>query len=370
MDQFVFIVETLLSFQSFLKYGCDLLLSRPGTGMDYDKALELFLRILVTTADRGEATNQWFLQKTLELTHFKMDILFMGPASGFSTETGERGLKSWAKQPSTTAQKRGDVIFSKQVCKRIHERVLINSIADCCPLEEEEKEVEQITGIVAKCANFVVEFGVITNIIRVLPSGGRHKHQIDFPEEVVSWFVKEYGRQQQCENIQLFTEAVAPKVTGDGGLLFRAHPNYRLEGAWYDYASAMYQENIEDDRLTSYPCKVVCFFVEPHTKEKMALVQEVEFQTNIQKGRESQLFEHWTLSSWEDRVSKSRQAILRAMPIKTLGNRLYVIDPHQNGGFNWPSNSDFEILVVKYSREQWPMSFLNSPEYFQKYRYE
>ena len=105
MEQFVYLVETMLSFQAFLKYGCDLLLSRPSSEGEYDKALELFLRLLVTTIDRGESTNQWFLQKTLELAHFKMDILFMGPASGFSMETGERGLKSWAKHPSKTAQK-------------------------------------------------------------------------------------------------------------------------------------------------------------------------------------------------------------------------------------------------------------------------
>jgi hypothetical protein len=100
MDKFVYLVETLLSFQTFLKYGCNLLLSRPTASLEYDKALELFLRLLVTTVDRGEDTNQWYLQKTLELMHFKMDILFLGPASGFSTETGEQGLKATVKNCS------------------------------------------------------------------------------------------------------------------------------------------------------------------------------------------------------------------------------------------------------------------------------
>ena len=84
--------------------------------------LELYLRVLGLTVDRGDNTRQWCLQKMLELAHFLEDVLFYGPASGFSTETGERGLKQWAKAPAKTAQKRSDEVFSKQVCARIHER--------------------------------------------------------------------------------------------------------------------------------------------------------------------------------------------------------------------------------------------------------
>jgi hypothetical protein len=51
---------------------------------------EVFLRVLVATVDPGEDSNQWCLQKMLELVHFLDDMLDFGPASGFSTETGER----------------------------------------------------------------------------------------------------------------------------------------------------------------------------------------------------------------------------------------------------------------------------------------
>ncbi len=101
---------------AFLKYGCSLLVSS-STGIDdYKHSLELFLRILVLTVDCGDDTNQWCLQKMLELVHFLDDILCFGPASGFSTETGERGLKQWAKAPARTAQKRSDAVFFKQGC--------------------------------------------------------------------------------------------------------------------------------------------------------------------------------------------------------------------------------------------------------------
>ena len=142
-----------------------------------------------------------------------------GASSGFSTETGERGLKAWAKHPSKTTQKRGDAIFSKQVCQRIHERVLIDSIADCCPLEEDiDGTGDTIKDIEARCANFVVELGYPPTIIRVLPNGKKHKHQLDFPMVVLSWFSKNYGNAQIYTSIQLFTEVVVPQQNGGKGL--------------------------------------------------------------------------------------------------------------------------------------------------------
>jgi hypothetical protein len=141
MEEFVCLVETPLSLTSFLKHGYNLLASRPSASVECDKALELFLRMLASTVERAESTNQWCLQKTLEMVHFKEDILSHGPASGFSTETGERGLKPWAKHPSWTAQRRGDEIFAIQVCERIHETAILNRIADSLPLAEDEDEL-------------------------------------------------------------------------------------------------------------------------------------------------------------------------------------------------------------------------------------
>ena len=161
MDQFVYLVETTLSLHAFLKYGCSLLVEDPGGIDKYKQALELFIRVLTTTVDRGDNTNRWCLQKMLELVHFLEDVLSYGPASGFSTETGERGLKDWAKAPSKTAQKRGDEVFSQQVCSRIHEQVLINGIAESQPLGDEsdgDKE-EPVADVIVQpcCGNYVVE---------------------------------------------------------------------------------------------------------------------------------------------------------------------------------------------------------------------
>jgi hypothetical protein len=373
MDGFVYLVETILSFHSFLKYGSNLLLSRPGGSLEYDKALELFLRVLVSTVDRGEGTNQWNLQKTLELAHFKPDMLFMGSGSGFSTSTGERGLKAWAKKPSKTAQKRGDAIFSKQVCQRIHEAQIINAVAECKPLEEDDMEEAQITlEPMARCANFVVEVrNDSTSIHRILPSGRKHKTQLDFSERIISWFETTYHVPPgESVYIQMFTEVVLPRCNiNEMKTIIRAHPNYRYEGPWYDYTFAKYNEDGREETEIVYPCKTVCFFVDPDSGETMALVQEVNHQTETQKQRDSQLFTHWTLRSRVNRTTKRHDAIFKALPVAVLSDRIYVIDPMPVGGFTRMASSDFDILAVKYCKEQWPRSYLESPGYLKKYRW-
>jgi hypothetical protein len=372
MDHFVYLVETLLSLISFLKYGCNLLASTPSASTDYDRAIELFLRVLPSTIDRGDNTNQWCLQKTLEIVHFKMDVLSLGPASGFSTETGERGLKLWAKGPATTAQKRGDEIFSGQVCERIHEKITINAIADCCPLDEEttEETVDDTQNDVGMFgANFVFETDRSHTIRRFVRHGKMHKTEIEFPEAIVAWFAKTYGAVTGANTvISLFTEAKLPSRNDDGqaGVSVRAHPNYRGQGAWYDYALVEYDETDRDDNPV-YPCKIVIFFEEPHSHDKMALVQEVDFQTGRQQRRESQLFHHWTLRSKTNRMTKKSDALFTAIPLESLTDRIYVIDPCPIGGFTRTDAGEFDVLVVKFAREQWPLSFLKSPYYFRQY---
>jgi hypothetical protein len=62
------------------------------------------------------------------MNHFLDNMLNLGSAGGFSTQTGERGLKFWAKIFAVTAQKRSDEVFSGQVVSRIHESELLGAI--------------------------------------------------------------------------------------------------------------------------------------------------------------------------------------------------------------------------------------------------
>lgn len=58
----------------------------------------------------------------------------------------------------------------------------------------------------------------------------------------------------------------------------------------------------------------------------------------------------------ENKTTKRCDAVFKAIPVESLSDRIYVIDPIPVGGFSRAEASDFEILVVKYSREQWLLS--------------
>jgi hypothetical protein len=373
MEEFVHLVETIISLIAFLKNGCNLLVSTKTGSDEYDKALELLMRRLVSTVERASSTNQWFLQKSIELMHFKQDILAYGPASGFSTETGERNLKPWAKQPAKTAQRRGDKIFTRQVCERLHESAIISSIARCGPpREEEEPTVIAGEGVRAGGTRFVVELRAGSRAVafRLGANERKHKIQLDMAEEIVAWFEKKYPTEEEAQtSIRLFSELGLPQRKGDKKTLLRAHPNYRSEGAWHDYALATYKEVGRHDMEPVYACKLACFFIQPITGRMMALVQEVTYQTGEQRKRESQLFNHWTMNSKRNAETRRWDAVFTALPVEALSDRIYVIDSNPVDGFSREEREDFDVLVVKYRKEEWPLSFLKSPEYLKCYEW-
>jgi hypothetical protein len=55
------------------------------------------------------------IAKKVEMNYFLDDMLNLGLAYGVSTQTGERGLKVWAKKIAVTAQKRSDKDASRGV---------------------------------------------------------------------------------------------------------------------------------------------------------------------------------------------------------------------------------------------------------------
>lgn len=370
MGQFGSLIETLLTFQAFLKYGTSLLVDQSGIA-EYKRALQLLRTGLVETIDRGEGTNNWNLQKFLEMSHFLLDIIDYGSAAGFSTNPFERALKEWAKRPAATAQKRGDEIFSGQVCARLHEFFLIDSVSDTG--QEPETHQDQEHGdIHLFCGNFRMILSLSQcKVRRVLASGKEHKIQIEFEDEVINWFATIYtesilptdSQTEPTLEIQLFTEISIFDGTTNSRTKLRAHPNYQSAGPWYDFAYITYDEVGQLDAST-YPCKLICFFKDPNHGAAMALVQEVEFQTTEQAGRDSQLFEHWRLRNRRNNETGNYNGVLSAIPAESIADRFYAIDTVPDGQLSRQTPKDFDILVVKYQCEQWPKSFLKSPEYF------
>jgi hypothetical protein len=267
-DEMVCLVEGILCFVAFLKYGSNLLVDPCDHVAQYLESLDSLMYLLCNGTSRGEGTHEWKLQKTVEMNHFLDDILNLGSAGGFSTQTGERGLKCWAKIFAVTAQKRSDEVFSGQVVSWIHESELLGAITGSGDWRETtavlgSDEVE----VYFSGDNFSVLIGwEETKAIRTLPNGYLHQIQLEFDRTILDWFHGKYsGTIPDGEGeagfkvleIQLHNKMRIKNLPYcQGTIIFRAHPNYRSGGPWYDYCLLNYDEAGEN---ILYPAKIGCF---------------------------------------------------------------------------------------------------------------
>ena len=125
------LVEQLLSFHAFCKYGGSLLTSRD-TVADYQKSLFTMMSALKEAIGRGDSTRGFKLQKFVECSHFLKEHLVYGPTVGHNSDTGERGLKLWGKKPAKTAQKRSDAVFKGQVTRNLQQSEILDMLQESC----------------------------------------------------------------------------------------------------------------------------------------------------------------------------------------------------------------------------------------------
>ena len=62
-----------------------------------------------------------------------------------------------------------------------------------------------------------------------------------------------------------------------------------------------------------------------------------------------------------------RDAVFAVMDVEMLSDRIDVVDPQPVGGFSRQAWAAFNILVAKYVKEQWPISFTISVYYLANY---
>jgi hypothetical protein len=384
----------------------------------YHFAFNRMMCLLRDGVSRESGTMQFKIQKFLECSHFLLDHLFKGPPIANSTDTGERGLKTWAKSPATTAQNRSDGIFKKQVANNYHQSYLLQQLTMAT------KHVSPVTNP-GETTNSV-DAGKVSvygrNYVYVFHSSGSGLYYtkqarkpdlgdsiMDFlPQCVEDWFKSNLGlwyRRQilsATENdnyrliIPIYTELMIESDIGEESTTrcsrLRAHPNYRREGPWYDYISVKYHFEGSDQGL--YPARLACFFSIPNEipldevrfclvspgshNEVFCLIQESCYQDNHQKSNVSKLCSTYTLQSIADQARGGKMAMISCINHLCIEGSIFVIDlvPLDNvqaeaGTLShrdpfWcpstPAHKCFDILVVDDRKTKWPLNFLSSVE--------
>jgi len=283
MDTFLSFVELVLCYHAWCHYGGDLSrelqedndLIRFATGM----VVQYFDTILY----RGDNTVDSDTCKNHSQLHGADVDDNIGNQMQYCTETGERGLKVWAKGVSRTALKHGRDVFTHSTAKRVGERLLLNAAADRTLRKQvQEETASPTTGNHRKMPHF--RFGTAgeeTPSSNMQLSCLRRDGREAIPDETtgiiqpeilkaISNIERERGSVQRL--FEIWCEAKLPN--GDN---VRCWPQYRgKEGCRYDWAMVRF-ESQGDAAATQYPAKVLALYEDLDGNFK-ALVHSAHFK--------------------------------------------------------------------------------------------
>ena len=109
------------------------------------RAIDTYVRDVIKTFSqvvyRGDDSNDCNTGKMHSHLHLARDIEEYGGPMNYETELGERGLKTWAKTMSSTAQKHNMPIFLGQTAVRVADSLLLEKALDLF-LSENQKQSE------------------------------------------------------------------------------------------------------------------------------------------------------------------------------------------------------------------------------------
>ena len=214
--QLVDLLEQLLLFHAWYKYG----LYHGRDARSQRSASQAVRRLLakIKAYMPRQIGYGWKLQKFHELLHLLRDIVEWGSADNYDASHGERGLRTWAKAPASTSQKRGKT-FMGQVVSRVHER-------SCFTKAQHVMTSEIVKNPHAQTPD---KLGLVGNRKYIMRHSRHGAYAIWMTDAnngpyihplIIEWFSKSWPAGE--ETIRCWTEYYQPN-----GDMLRAHPNFR-----------------------------------------------------------------------------------------------------------------------------------------------
>ncbi len=383
IPDFIECCELVLAFRSYFQYSSS---HCPQSELPQDglsPSVELFqagtagmIEMVNRCVNRGEGTNGWNIQKVADLVHLPNNVMEFGPAEGFHVGFAERGLKSWAKQPARTAQKRSGGIFEKLVSSRMHEHTMIEkamlhmskedvvdgdsiqSGEDSIQLDEDEDSL--IPRMEPNGSCFRIKISRV-NRRRVVSCTRLNRHMKDhqvpltMPQPILDYFQKDRVDLRAGTVIEYRTEIVVEK------LRYRAHPNYQASGPWYDWVNVTYETDWEDSthlvQDTDFPAKILGFFrvLEPELPQSFkVLVHPVTYRI---RGSALQRAETRLLRAWLLETKTNGRPSFTVINHNQIQDQILVVE--ENPGFHdqYLTDLDKRVWAVKDMRSSWPGQF-------------
>ena len=370
LAQFTTLVESILGLHSLLKYGTHLLShparDSPTPVSDQFSVLAIIIEnirsCLVNGVKRDVNTNQFRIQKFVELSHFLQDVYEYGCANGFDSHVGERGLKSWAKDPASQAQKRDDATFSRQVIRNVAQTKALRWCSEIIysPVDEFNGNGQHVSNAPSSTLKFSYSS---TQPVAIAAFRNRKGSLIPYPDPIFNWFVKRFVSDVATQvSVHVYTEVVIGQ--GPEKETLRANPRYAGNKPWFDFVMVNYGED-----TGVYPARIAAFFLDEGSDEPTALIQQADYQSMTEKkeSEQSLLFQHFHLDSnrivMPDRVIR-HVARLVEVPVSTLSSSVFCVDTSTADGGIFDRDDPvrekypFPIVRVHDRCREWPVATL------------
>jgi hypothetical protein len=350
VDQLIELMQLLLSFHAFYKYGASLF---GETGIKViDQRIREMLSKLQSQVNRGEGTLGWCISKFHDILHMALDMLLFGASENCDTSKGEHGLKIWAKLPSRTTQlSHGAEVFITHLASRLYEQMLVNkAYSVLVPTRRPEKKPRNMLELPT--------FGIRRNkgdSFRVNGLLKKHRKQnIELDSRIVDWFCGNQNKLVLRNGIIVYSQLYLEEYNH---LTFRATPNYLGTGPWYDWVLVSFINSKEE--AVHYPFKILGF-VEKDDGSPVCFGQMCAMQSVKEKKESSNgLFEHWHL----EQKTNSEEPVYRFVEIDSIINPCLSFQLAALAvTYRDPSlELSKHVIVVKDRQKEWPRIFVEGP---------
>jgi Plavaka transposase len=247
-------LEYVLCFHAFCKYSSALPSSVRDNFANVHHGGRSLVRYIERQFYRGDDTVDYRTTKLHCHRRIGRNYEEMRSLMHFSTEVGERMMKTEAKQISRTAQQRGEVTFEAQTSERVLERQLLETFGDVVenllqpPLKNAREKKDAFTRNLPHFV-FTREDTTVLAMDRHGKTSLPNNRTGNIPSIIKKTLLQ---HESTMSSFEIYNEAI---LRDDSYI--RAFPMYRNESPFYDFVQVQWEDS-------SHPAKVVCFYKRPH----------------------------------------------------------------------------------------------------------
>ena len=324
-------------------------------------AHEKLLSLILKYCNRIDG-NQWKIIKFHMITHIVSNIFDFGVPGNIDTSAPESNHKYNIKRPAGNTQCRASLI-EIQTATRYYENLVMSQASKLLiPRNKMTKEIGT-PGFIDNMAG---------SKFQIIGENNREGNDVDSVH--IHWATKEVKATYPMKYIKWLGKHLISKIGNNvpingfteyhrDKLIFRAHPNYKNTGGWYDWA--LFKWVLDDKSTIEVPGQIVMFLDLPEPKETIELdnrsyiehgglyalvescasaMKDMNKRNRIHEIKDKQV----SVSKKKKKVKEISDKCLYLVSVDTINNALCAIP---NLG-----NNNFEFVILRPSTE-WHKGF-------------